>query len=493
MAITVNLYSFSKRENSTKRPTSGATSYSCTLIDDTSLMHPTFKLEIGSNPISKNYCYVADFDRYYFINNIRSFQGFWYIECTEDVLASYRGTIGSQTHYVLRAASQYDEYISDSHYGAKITKTGTRLNQTGPLYWSTHHSYIVGITGYAENTSTSQVGSVTYYQMDDVGLYNFIYYLMRDISSYCNITTAPYTDVGVQEALINPIQYIVSCIGMPVGFPDSYTAATKINFGYYYWNISGSGKYRVLPRGAQDYAYYNIGITKHPQASTRGKYMNAAPYSEYTFHCGPWGDIPLDPALLVDEENLGYEIRYDLTQGMARIAVGPQNGTYQQVNGHKLLYCGQAKVGVDILLAQAIVDPLQAQLSYETGMNNVIATGVGSGLSPSTASNLLKAQNTLQETYVDAIKNKFPGCVSKGVPGSFLNLMDSTYGTYLLAQFYSVVDENIAEFGRPLCKLKQIDTLSGFILCENADAAITGTQEEAQQINAYLNSGFFYE
>lgn len=493
MAITVTLYSFSKRENSTKRPSSSGTSYSCTLIDDTSLMHPTFKLEIGSNPVAYNYCYVQDFDRYYFINNIRSFQGFWYIECVEDVLASYKGTIGSQTHYVLRAASEYDEYISDSHYGAKITKTGTRLNQTGPLYWNTHHSYIVGITGYAESTSTSQVGSVTYYQMDDVGLYNFIYYLMHDISQYVDIATAPYDDVGVQEALINPIQYIVSCIGMPVGFPDSYTAATKINFGYYHWNITGSGKYRVLPRGASDYAYYNIGITKHPQASTRGKYMNAAPYSEYTFHCGPWGDIPLDPALLVDEANLGYEIRYDLTQGMARIAVGPQNGTYQQVNGHKLLYCGQAKVGVDILLAQAIVDPLQAQLSYETGMNNVIATGVGSGLSPSTASNLLKAQNALQETYVDAIKNKFPGCVSKGVPGSFLNLMDSTYGTYLLAQFYSVVDENIAEFGRPLCKLKQINTLSGFILCENADASITGTQEEAQQINAYLNSGFFYE
>ena len=72
MAITVNLYSFSKRENSTKRPTSGATSYSCTLIDDTSLMNPIFKLEIGSNPIGKNYCYVPDFDRYYFISNIRS-------------------------------------------------------------------------------------------------------------------------------------------------------------------------------------------------------------------------------------------------------------------------------------------------------------------------------------------------------------------------------------------------------------------------------------
>ena len=43
MAITVKLYTFSKRENSTKWP-SGGTDYSCTLIDDTSLMNPTFKI-----------------------------------------------------------------------------------------------------------------------------------------------------------------------------------------------------------------------------------------------------------------------------------------------------------------------------------------------------------------------------------------------------------------------------------------------------------------
>ena len=81
MAITVTLYSFTKRENSTKQPSSGGTSYSCVLIDDTSLMNPTFKLEIGSNPIGKNYARVSDFDRYYFITEIRSYQGFWYISC----------------------------------------------------------------------------------------------------------------------------------------------------------------------------------------------------------------------------------------------------------------------------------------------------------------------------------------------------------------------------------------------------------------------------
>ena len=72
MAITVTLYSFTKRENSTKRPSSGGTSYSCVLIDDTSLMKPVFKLDIGSNPIGKNYCRVSDFDRYFQHHHLHS-------------------------------------------------------------------------------------------------------------------------------------------------------------------------------------------------------------------------------------------------------------------------------------------------------------------------------------------------------------------------------------------------------------------------------------
>ena len=57
MSITVNLLSFTKRENSTKVPTAAqlnaATSYDVTLIDNTSLMNPTFKLS-GANPIGNN-------------------------------------------------------------------------------------------------------------------------------------------------------------------------------------------------------------------------------------------------------------------------------------------------------------------------------------------------------------------------------------------------------------------------------------------------------
>ena len=495
MSVTVKMISFTKRENSTKTPTtaqlnSGAT-FNCTMIDDTSIMNPTFKITHGgSSMIGYNYCYVSQFNRYYFITEIRTFQNFWYVSCSCDVLASYKTSVGSQSHYVLRSASEYDEYISDNYYGAKVAETATLLPSSGPLWWGTNHSYVVGIVGYAPSHD-KQCGSVTYYQFDDTMLLNFVYYLMRDLGTYCDITTAPYTDPGIQEALINPIQYIVSCIALPVAFPTSYTQATDINFGYYNWIVQGSGKVRVIPLGETVTETNTIAITKHPQASTRGKYMNGAPFTSYTFHLGPFGDIPLDPADYIDADNLRYKVLYDMCQGMGRLAVGPAISGNTNINN--LSYCGSAKVGADVQLAQAITNPLTAELSWETGMNSTIATGLGKGLSLSTPANLLNAQNQLQTTYADAIKNKFPTCCGKGSPGSFLSFKDSDYGCYLQAKFMTAVDENITELGRPLCQVKQINTLSGYILCQGADCIISGTQEEAIKINNYMNSGFFYE
>ena len=109
-----------------------------------------------------------------------------------------------------------------------------------------------------------------------------------------------------------------------------------------------------------------------------------------------------------------------MCQGMGRLAIGP--AITGNTNITNLSYCGTAKVGADVQLAQALTNPLTAQLSWETGLNRTYATGTGSGLSANLGSNLLSAQSTFAETYVDAIKNMFPTCCGKGSPGSFLSL-----------------------------------------------------------------------
>ena len=501
MSFNVYLYTATKRENSTKKITGGSTNFQCELLDETSLYEPTLKLDIASNPIGKNYCYIPDFgNRYYFITDITSSKNFWYITCKADVMATYKTTIGASSHYVLRAASAYDEYITDAMYPAKCKMGGDHTESGSVMAWGTQHCYIVGITGYSENISDAQTGSVTYYQFNDAALYNFIYYLMHDISQWCDIQAQGYDDPGVQEALINPIQYVVSCMALPIAMHSTtgsgaWQQATRIDFGYYTWNMSGpasGGKAIIIPRGSTISESADITIHKHPQASTRGIYLNCAPFSDYSFHCGPWGDIPIDPAAIVDAEKLHYEILYDVCQGGGRLQISPYASGVTWPN---IIYSGYAQVGVPIQLSQAIINPYLSSRQYSEDYNATLGAALGTAPSIVTgfnASGLAEYQSNREKIVYDATVNKYPSVSSAGSNGSMLSFVDQ-YKCFLNHHWYTVVDENLEELGRPLYQVKRIDTLSGYVLCQGADIQISGTREEALAINNYMNTGFFYE
>ena len=218
MSIQVTLLTFNKRENSTLKPSaaqiSGGSTLDCLLLDNTSLMNPTFKLNVGGNPVGFNYCYVPSFERYFFINDWSYDKGFWYAACTCDVLASWKTEIGTGSHYILRSSSDYDGYISDNMYPAKMSGVEVRSDpvEGNPFNWTDNHSYILGIVGEAPSNSY-QVGSLVYYHMDETALRYFISWLMDNIDDWSGLD-GEYSQ-GVMKALINPMQYIKSCIVMP--------------------------------------------------------------------------------------------------------------------------------------------------------------------------------------------------------------------------------------------------------------------------------------
>ena len=64
-----------------------------TLRGESSVINPSFIIQY-ENLSSYNYCYISDFGRYYFINNITSIRnGLWKIDCSVDVLMSYKQAI----------------------------------------------------------------------------------------------------------------------------------------------------------------------------------------------------------------------------------------------------------------------------------------------------------------------------------------------------------------------------------------------------------------
>ena len=60
-------------------------------------------------------------------------------------------------------------------------------------------------------------------------------------------------------------------------------------------------------------------------------------------------------------------------------------------------------------------------------------------------------------------------------------------------QFFRPVDDDNTHNGRPLCQMRTISNLSGYILVQDGDVATNGTSAEDAAIRSYLEGGFYYE
>lgn len=498
MSLTAVFLPLAKRENSTRQPTAGELSNgvtaNCVLMDDTSLMNPTLKVHWPTNsaPHHYNYCYISDFSRYYFVSDVTSSQGFWYFTCVCDVLATYKTAIGSSQHYVLRSASASDPYVIDSSYITKASEQavknignvydGSTLIGNDPFGWSNGHSYVLGVISPSYNYAY-QFGAITYYWVNDSELTQFLSFLFNNIDQWSGIATGTYS-AAVQEALLNPMQYIVSCIALPFAKPSSGPTDNTIYFGYYHYNPTGSfTPILVSHDSVVKHLTVEFTITKHSQASARGIYMNSSPYSSYTLHLGPFGDIPLDPALLVDESVLSVDLAVDVARGAGRVIVkGKTTGN--------ILYHGSAQVGVSINISSAQRDLLGQQTNLLSGIVNTV--GSAGSVAMGNTGAITSVINTPLTTVENAMRLKYPTVIGGGEAGSFLTFHDFD-SCYLLCKFYWAVEENQQELGRPLYAKRTINTLSGFILCTGADVLIAGTQEESIKVNTYMNTGFYYE
>lgn len=97
------------------------------LTDDLSINNVYFKDEVNrSSPILSltsnvdlsmyNYLYIPDLDRYYYINDIKYSKQHIYINCSIDVLMSFRSDILQLTTIINRSSSSYNLYLDDDKF-----------------------------------------------------------------------------------------------------------------------------------------------------------------------------------------------------------------------------------------------------------------------------------------------------------------------------------------------------------------------------------------
>jgi hypothetical protein len=90
----------------------------------------------------------------------------------------------------------------------------------------------------------------------------------------------------------------------------------------------------------------------------------------------------------------------------------------------------------------------------------------------------------------DYAKSQIPSIKTVGTNGGVNNL----FGVITIqSEFKLLVNEDITRKGRPLCAIRTINTLSGFIQVDKADIDIATAEGEQEEIRSYMEGGFYYE
>ena len=470
----VYFWTLTKKQNSTLTPTTGRTEFDCRLLDGSGIMNPTIELNIGlvQDPSQFNYCHIPEYNRYYYVTEWYFQDGLWTASLNVDVLSTYKQQIGSSTLYVLRASNSYDGRVMDNMYPTKTGCSYTTTAITSP--YNQTGCYVIGIVNGA-----GMYGSVSYYALSRGNMATLMSGLMTNTvgsgSNPLNGFDLSDASLELQLALVDPIQYIRSAIWLPVPITSITSDQTENGLAVFNWVIPSVTAYRVS--NPSIVLRTSVSLTNHPDYSTRGSYVNCSPYTLATLYMPPFGVIELDTSVTCNASTLDADIYLDANTGDGDLVVSCNGVVINKLS---------AKVGVPVQISQVSRDYLGALTSVASGVSGVISGAVAGG-----PAGIAGAVGSGVSAIGDAVKAIIPRSNTIGSGGNYSIL--TAKNPELDYQFFRPVADDILHHGRPLCQLRQLSTLGGYMLIQDGDVPIPGTAEEAQRIKSFLESGFYYE
>ena len=504
---------FWKRENSTKRPDDSLntpTVLNGHIKEPCDMLHPVISFQTISEqttPTVYIYAHIPIFGRYYFVSNWSFEGGLWVVHLTVDVLASYRTNIGNTSAYIERASanadgtqSYYDRRVIDRAYPAKHEYTLQRINiipswygQSGRGFNVSDGTYILGVV--SKTTLGNVGGAVQYYAMDYNQIRALLNYMLVDqfySDAGFNITMTANQQIShdVAKCLVNPIQYITSCMWFPCYVEDivpGTPSLTTIAVGP--WTTIGQG----CP--LTDYVGYRQSFTfelpVHPQSDARGAYLNYSPYSEFTCYMPPFGTFPIDPVFVdnLATRTVTVDLDVDGITGKGTIHLYRNDPVHGR---EEVCYMASTQFGVPIQLAQITSDYMGTATSLLQAGANLV--GVGAQAYAGNVAGAIQSGVNSLSSIGNAVQSAMPQVITNGVNGSFLSITKQIGASCsVTAKFTMLVDEDLAEMGRPLCKVRQIDTFSGFVKCGEASIDYPAFDTEKTMIHRFMIDGFFWE
>lgn len=442
------LYHFSKRKNSTKRPTGQGTSILCLLKSNTTFQNPVFKLKLPLDS-ALQYNYLQWADHYYFINSTVSLNNDMIeISASEDVLATYRTEISNYTCFIERSGKQTtlandSMYIPTNDWVSQSTIVGQPIN--------------IFVNGYARNyllRTISLEGINTYYvtgsQLDELMEFMYTYGSIPDV-----------IESALTRLLFNPFQYIVDLKWLPFRLSSFLNIADNIKLGYWDSNVTAA-----LINDATCTFSYDLSLGNPLYADSDFRYYNPA-FSKYSVKLPFVGVIPVNPAK-THKGQLKATYNFDAVSGMADVWLTSGSDEYAHF---------QCQLAVPV------------QIGYTTTNIGQLTTSLIDTATSAVTMNPIKATTSIVDAFqsVTAPEPNMVGTV--GNISSILNNMDANSICYSCTS----IDPDGTSEGYIDGTVRSISALSGFVKCRNASIQIAGFEGDQEQVNSYLNNGFYFE
>lgn len=520
----VQFFRANKLVNSTKQYSlsEASTTLRCELNSACSIVNPVLLINANAvetahaNVWAYNYCYIGIWGRFYHITDWVWNNGLWCAQCKEDVLASFRNDILNSTLYVMRSTFDrdgnilYNGAIGDSKYPTTADSPTFISNAYENPYAYVEGVYIAGVINNESNN-----GAVTYYAFNRVGFRQFCAALYNYSSGWLDIDVTEISE-NLQKALVNPFQYVVSCMYLPINVQQiidlSGEATQDIKFGW--WSVRVSAGARIVNTTMATRQVISIPIPRHPSSASRGSYLNLSPYSIYTLRFYPFGTINIDTEAVAGWNTLDLYSDLDLCtgKGILNISVNGFNNPIRTI---------ECQIGVQIPTASL-------QTNYQslvTGKQSVVAAGAeaigaiskvqSKRPDPSDYSGIKGFFGYVRDSLKGVVSDVQESVEQSGgitqVASDILNTaiaatttaevqgMQGAAGLFLpqtltlSGRFLPIASEDLGHTGRPLMQLRQLSTLRGFTVCKDGDVICNANDREKQTIKAYLEGGVFIE
>jgi len=446
----VQLWSgFTKKKDSTKRPSGIPHVVDVSLKRETSMTNPTFIMTIDNEVY--NYVWVPDWGRYYFINDIvYGNSNLCELRCTLDILATYKDDISNYIGFVERTShpSWYNTDINDNAISVEdvveyMDSESTYCNISNGLL------YIVRIIGRG---TTNGIGT---FVMNRSQMQKIFSSLWGDVDS--GSVTGDIIDF-LQLYISNPSQYIVGCYSSPIG-ANVYANNTSNETVF----LGGHETDLKLDRINNGQVIVESNLTLRKPASLYSDFRKTDPtFSQYTIYIPTIGTFPLSADIM--DSTLTMDISADLISGDLFFKL--------KANGHPVATYNSScyssmSIGTLNSANGVVAGTMQAGVSLLTANPVGLIQGAQSAFSPTPS--VIGSQGGT-------------GCVS------LANEIVISVLQKRSAEFPTMV------YGRPCCRNMVLNQLSGhYVKCANSSIDIAGTESDKNAVNTYLDNGFYLE